>query len=531
MENWEYVRWIKSLLSRERGTIFKSADFSVALIYPNEYPVGVSNLGFQKVYRILNNLEGVSCERFFLPPSPMAPLSMESQSPLYRFDSIMISVSFEMDYVNILSILDLAGIPPRSRDRDGSFPPIIVGGVCTFFNFMPIVPFVDAFVVGEGEGIVEDVVAVLMARLPKRETLPRLSELPNVYVPGISRRVAVNRCPTLGNTSSVIVTPESALKDMFLIEISRGCLWGCRFCVAGFVYRPYRCVELNDLISYISEGIKLAPRIGLVGAAISDYPHIDELCEYLSSVNSLEVSASSLRADSLPDSLLGLMARSGHRTITLAPETAEEEVQRRINKRITRDALLDAVSRSLRFGMDEVKLYYIIGLPGEGDEAVGDIIDEVSDVKRLGVRKLTVSVNPFIPKPQTPFQWETMESPNILRQRIKALRELGKFASLIVESPQASVLQAALARGGAEMGDILMRIHETGGNWRGALREHEDEIHRVVYRKRSYDEPLPWNVIDTGVDRKFLREDGERARRGEFTPRCRVGRCRICGAC
>jgi radical SAM family uncharacterized protein len=564
-----------ALLAAERGTIYKpqGAEVAVALAYPNVYQVGMSNLGVHQIYSLLNRREDTVCERVFLPDEEDIEeyggagtrlFSMESRRRIKEFDILAFSVSFEQDYLNVLEMLRLSDIPLKKEERTEGDPLVILGGICTFFNPEPLTDFVDCIIVGEGEDVVDEFVDSYRANRAqgRRGLLRALCGIPGVYVPElyavlykedgtirdrtvldrsaperIVKRSAAefNRAPA----STVIFTPHTEFSNMYLSEITRGCGRHCRFCMAGYIYLPPRNLGIEQARDRAENADNLCGKIGLVGAAISDYPDIGELCAAIHG----GVSVSSLRADSLSEALIERLATSGHKTIAIAPEAGSERLRKVINKGITEEDILRAVDLVFGSGIPNLKLYFIIGLPTETQEDVDAIIalaEKVHEVQLTRARpqgrigRITLSVNSFVPKPFTPFQWEPMEALASLNRKQrhleKAVRKIGNM-HIIHDLPKWEYVQALLSRGDRRTGALLRAAHANGGDWKKAGKETGMDTDFYVSRRREFSEVLPWDFIDIGVRKEYLRNEYERALEGRFTPPCRVGSCKTCGVC
>lgn len=560
--------------TRERGTIRKEPGgrLGVALVYPNAYRLGMANLGFHAVYRLFNADPGVACERAFLPEDGGEPRTVESGRPLRDFDAIAFSLSFEDDDVHVLELLDRAGLPLRSADRDERHPLVLGGGIAVQINPEPLAPFFDAFLVGEGEELVGPFLALARAAREERparaELLRRLARLPGGYVPGLydveysdtreprgawvtrfaPREGAperVRRCyvPDLRQvpTSRVVDSPDAQFGDLFLTEVARGCLWGCRFCAAGFVQRPYREVDLERLRAEVREGIARGQRIGLIGPDTSDYTGLDALTCFIGEQGGT-FSPSSLRVDAITTPLARRMAEGGERSITIAPEAGTEKMRRVINKDFTDDQIVQAAENALSQGMQHVKMYFMCGLPAETD-------DDVLGMARIAVRireevmlpwarkrgrmgRISLSVNPFVPKPWTPFQWLPMHDRKCLeaKRRLleKTLRPLGMDVDFF--SPREAYLQTLLSRGDRRVADLLELAHrETGGDLRKALARWPHDPDFFVLREAGVEETLPWDFIDQGLEKRFLARELRRGVASKLTPKCAVDTCRACG--
>jgi radical SAM family uncharacterized protein len=566
---------IDALLQAERGAVHKArgADIEIALAYPNTYHIGMSNLGVHQIYAILNTRADTACERVFLPDDEdiaeyqrtRTPLfTLESRRPVREFDILAFSVSFEQDYLNILEMLRLSGIPIRKQDRTADDPLVILGGICSFFNPEPLVDFFDAVIIGEGEEVAGEFLdRYLQYRDQGRQELLRAaSRLPGVYVPEFyevlykddgtiqERRKREPGAPdsirkrTIAsidrrNAATVILTPNTEFSDMFLTEITRGCGRHCRFCMAGYIYLPPRNLEITTAREQATKADEFCGRIGLVGAALSDYPDIGELCSSIEG----SVSVSSLRADSVSEVLIERLAKSAHKTIAVAPEAGSERLRKVINKGVTEEDILRAADLVFGKGIPNLKLYFILGLPTETQEDVEAILTLALQVREVQLKyarplgrigRITLSVNSFVPKPFTPFQWEPMESVDSLnkKQRFleKAVKKIGNM-NIIHDLPKWEYIQALLSRGDRRIGRLLVAAHERGGDWKAAAREMKVDMDPYITRRRAFDEVLPWDFIDIGVRKDYLMKEYDRALEGKFTPACKVGTCRTCGVC
>jgi radical SAM family uncharacterized protein len=563
------------LLAAERGTVFKpqGAEVAVALAYPNTYHVGMSNLGLHQIYSLLNARPDTVCERVFLPDeedieeyekSGAKLFSLESRRLVREFDILAFSVSFEQDYLNILEMLRLAGVHVDKRERTADDPLLVLGGICSFFNPEPISDFFDVVIVGEGEEAAGEFIDAFKTNRgrERRELLAALTRVPGVYVPEfydvvyqgdgtieartkleptapdriVKRTVRdINRSPA----ASVILTPGTEFSDRYLTEITRGCGRHCRFCMAGYIYLPPRNLAVGTAIEQAETADELCGRIGLVGAAISDYPEIGELCAAIEG----GVSVSSLRADSVSEVLISRLAASGHKTISIAPEAGSERLRRVINKGITDADILRAADMVFGSGIPNLKLYFLIGLPTETQDDVDGIISLAGQVRKVQLRharpqgrigRITLSVNSFVPKPFTPFQWEPMETVEGLNKKLRALeksvRKIGNM-NIIHDLPKWEHVQALLSRGDRRIGRLIRAAHEKGGDWKGAARQLGMDTDFYAARRRDFKEVLPWDFIDIGVRKEYLMNEYERALEGKFTPPCRVGSCKTCGVC
>jgi radical SAM family uncharacterized protein len=555
----------------EIGTIRKQwhGKISVVLVYPNRYHVGMSNLGFQTVYRLLNSFDHVVCERAFLPENSASetprPTTVESDRPIADADIIAFSISFENDYPYLLDILDRAGIPLKSGDRSDRHPLVIAGGVACFLNPEPLAAFIDCFLIGEAEEILPRFFQIFEPRTPKKSVLKNLArKVPGIYIPAFYRpryhddgtlaafepiedvppeiqRVYLKDISQT-STCSTVITPHTTFERSFLIEVGRGCPHGCRFCSAGFIYRPPRFRPISQLAQTITRGARLTDRIGLVGAAVSDLPEIEKLCGQFHD-KGIRISFSSLRADKLTPGLLAALKQSKVKTATIAPEVGTDRLRRVINKGLTEKDILTAASTLVENGIPNLKLYFMMGLPTETVSDVDAIIQLVKKIKhqfltssrvRKRIGHITVSLNSFVPKPFTPFQWSAMDEVGVLKTKIKKIKnELKKVPNLRINSdvPRWAYIQALFSRGDRKVADILSLAHANRGNWAQTLKTVSVNPDFYVYRERSTDERFPWDFIDHGIKKSFLQREYQRAMQGLTTPACQVDTCRICGVC
>ncbi len=523
---------------------------SIALAFPNRYYTAMSNLGFQAVYRLFNDQPDTICQRVFLPEAEdleehrrtETPLfSLEAQRPVHTFDILAFSISYENDYPHLLLMMDLARIPPLKKDRQEGDPLVIAGGATILMNPEPLADFVDLFVIGEAEVVVAPLTEALRRwkemGQPKEAILAELATMEGVYVPqfydvgynpdgtmasfvpreGFPGRVKRAWLKNLDEalTISSLVTPNTELSRMLLVELSRGCRRGCRFCASCYTYFPHRVRSGLLLEEAARTGSSPAEKIGLVGAAISDYPELISLGQEILH-SQKPISLSSLRVDSLTPQLADLVLASGQKTITLAPEAGSERMRRVVRKGFTEAEILGAAEILVDRGVSNLRLYFMIGLPEESIEDVKAIVDLTKKIrhhllkKSHGPRKtirMNLSVNSFVPKPATPFQWCPFEDVRSLNDKIKTVKkglQKEKGVSVAADVPKWAYLQSLLSRGDRRVGRLLLTAHRLGGNWPQAYRSVDLNPDFYVYRPRPFEEILPWDFIDHGIPKEFL---------------------------
>jgi len=548
----------------------RTGSFRVALVWPNLYYVGMSNLGFQAVYRLLNGVPEVSCERAFLPDdvdrdelertgSPL--VSFETGTPLRDFDAVAFSVSFENDYLHVLQVLRLAGIPLRARDRSERDPLVILGGAAMMLNPEPLAPFADLIAVGEGEPMVPRMMEALLGGSDPRQGVQRLQAKDGFYVPsqhqvryhpdgtvavveGPGRVVRQRGWPgQMGFPQSVVLTPHTEMSMKYLVEISRGCPCMCRFCWAGYNYLPVRGASRSELVARAREVRRFADKIGLVSTAVCDHPEIEGIVDDLASLD-YEVSVASLRLDDLTPRFVFKLVDTGVQGLTLAPECGSDRMRRVINKQFSNADILERASFIFENGVANLKLYYMVGLPFEEPADVEAVVSLTGEIRermlavargRGRVGRIHPSVNPFVPKPGTPFQWLPMEDPKQTDRKLQYLRQaFGRMPNVdaICKSARTGAAQSILALGDRRVADALELSATRGLDLRRAVREAGLDPAFYLFRRRGRDEVLPWDVIDNGVARGYFWKELERSEREALSPHCpEVQGCIRCGVC
>jgi len=559
--NWKLKKKYESLLEQERGYVKKvwGTYNTVCLAYPNYYRTGMANLGFQTVYKIINEQPSFLCERVFLPAAgddaesatgAAGMFSLESQKSIAEFDILAFSLSFENDYPHILTMLAAAGIPLLTKDRSEEFPLVIGGGIALTLNPEPLADIFDLFILGEAEETLpqftrsfEDARRLGHSRSGLLKDLQK--QIPGVYVPGLyevkysadsrieafvpreadlPQKIKIHHIKDINSycTEEVISATQVEMEDMYLTEVNRGCARSCRFCAASFVYRPARFRSAEEIIASIDRGLKKKKKIGLVGTAVSDHPELIQICEYILAQNA-QAGIGSLRIDQINEKIVDLIKAGGIETVALAPEAGSQKMRDVLRKDITQADIFRAAELLIEKEIPNLRLYFMVGLPGEEDQDIDAIIDLTREIQQHALlytqgkrkfRRITLSVNQFIPKPQTPLQWCALADVSAIGKKIKKIVSAfgrDKQINVIHDVPKWNYIQALLSLGDRRVGEILMAVHRLDGNWVKAFKDVNINPDFYVYRWKSFDEVLPWDIIDLGFSKKILISEYKKA--------------------
>ena len=547
----------------------------------------MSSLGFQLVYSLLNEDEAVVCERFFLPPAGEPLRSIESARPLSHFPLIFISISFEHDYQHLLTMLLAAGVEPWAERRatrvDADSPLVVCGGVVAFMNPEPIAPFIDLFIVGEAEPVLPLVMPLLLSAIaektPRRQLLHALNrDIPGCYVPSFYHpqydgkgnfsgydsqpdlpprisKITLATCPTAGH--SQLLTPEAEFSELFLTELGRGCSRGCRFCTAGFIYRPPRLWDVDAVLRGLAARDTAVKRVGLLGMEMADMAGLDRIAEHLGR-DGCALSFSSLRADRISPQLLDLLSASDLKSVAIAPDGGSERLRRVINKNLSAEDILQAAERLTAAGLYKLKLYLMIGLPTETDDDLQEFLDLVAGIKRridpIGrargrLCEIRISVNCFAPKPWTPFQFHPFGMSDPLppgevgeaRQAVAGLKRkqgllragIAPMANIHLshDKPEQVLFQAVLARGDRRLAPVLLDMAADGRPWKQAMAGRKLTPEQFAVQGHGADSAFPWEIIDHGIGRDYLWQEYTRAFAEKTSAPCDTRVCHRCGVC
>ena len=564
--NWKQKKKYTALLEQERGYVKKNwgTDNTVCLAYPHYYRTGMSNLGFQTVYKIFNEQPSFLCERVFLPAAGDEAefatrlradfFSIENQKPIAEFDILAFSLSFENDYPNILTMLELAGIPLTANGRSEDHPLVVGGGIAATLNPEPIACFFDLFILGEAEESLPVFARIFeearRVGLSRHDMLVKMQKtLPQAYVPGfyevkysadskiksttaivagMPARIKISPIKDINSfcTEEIISAPRTEMEEMCLIEVNRGCARSCRFCAASFIYRPVRFRSYEKITVAIDRGLLKKKKIGLVGTAVSDHPDLSRICEYILEHNG-QAGIGSLRVDQISEAIVKLLKANGIETVAVAPEAGSQRLRDLLRKGITEEDIMRSAELLIENEIPNLRLYFMIGLPSETEKDIDAIISLTKKIQQHALqrtsgkkifRSITLSINQFIPKPSTPLQWCALSDVNSTGKKIKKIVSAfgpDKQIKVIHDVPKWNYVQALLSLGDRKVGEILLAVHRLSGNWAQALKEVNVNADFYVYRRKQFDEILPWDIVDLGTNKKALISECKKAQEGK----------------
>ena len=548
----------RALLEAETGTIYKThaGRLRVALGYPNTYYIGMSNVGFQAVYRFWNDEPDVVCERFFLPDRARVQdgaardelVTLESGTRVRDFDVVAFSITFEPDELNLIAMLHQAGIPLLADQRNERHPLVLAGGPVTFLNPEPLAPFLDVIAVGEAEALLPVLTDSLRAATSREGLMASLEQSGGFYIPSrfqvdyrVDGTIASKRTSAGGRSvvrakmgkradlpppATYVLTSATEMSRKFLVEVSRGCPTLCRFCWAGYNYLPKRSFEVERILASARTARAYTSQIGLVSTAVGAHREIVPLVQALKQME-FRISVSSLRFEDLRPELVDPLVESGERTLAVAPEAGTDRLRFAIHKRISNREVLEKIDMLFERGVENLKLYIMVGLPGERDEDVEGIVTLVERIRDLmlqhgrrrgQVGRIIPSINPFIPKPGTPFQWCPMAPQKELNRKMRYLQKaLGPMPNVDVrcKSPRQERLQALLSLGDRRLAPAMILMAKGEADLSQAMARTGLRLEDYIHRARSFDEILPWDHVDNGMKSQLLESQYEKAFAGE----------------
>ena len=527
-------------------------DLTICLVYPGETRVGLSSLAVHRIYSLINSIEGVSCDLFFIDSDSSFFLGRK----LKEFDVVAFSITYEDHLFTVASTLHREGIPPvrEEREKEGNYPLIFGGGIGLFYNPAPFIPIFDVIYLGEAEGRLEEVIKEMVTSAGEPETLDKfdnvvISKKYQFFYNGElvekidGERKRIFRSPIFPKTfsHSCFLSGDTAFKDMFLIELNRGCIEKCRFCVATYMGLPFREKEIEVVEEEIEIASKYGNKVGLIGAGVTDYSKMEELYGILKKHN-VKASFSSLKASSPSHYIFKIIEESEQKTVTIAPEAGSESLRYAINKKVPDEKYFSFAEKALQHGAENLKLYFLIGLPGESEEDLKGIVDMTKVFREIALKywkergktgEIHLSVNPVIAKPFTPFQWYGMNSKSEIEKRIKFLKKaLSKIPNVKFthENVKRAILQAIVSRGDTRVGEAAIESAIQGVNFRKALKERGLRFDNLYTREREKDEVFPWDMIESGIRRDYLWREYQNTFERKSTPTCFPG-CNVCGLC
>ncbi|MBQ2652238.1 MAG: radical SAM protein [Methanobrevibacter sp.] len=511
----------------EKNTFIKNhkqVDVHFGLCYPNIYKTAMSSLGYNILYNQINERDDTWCERIIYPNEK----SIESNTPPKYFNILSFTLQFEEDYFNVLEMLKKSDIPLKREDRKENDPLIIAGGPCPTANPMPLSDYIDLFIIGEGENTIN---AFIDEYKISKKKLENYLEIPGIYIPKFNNKTKISLVNDMNSTYHItepVISKsddenyQTIFNNTIMLNVSRGCTRGCRFCMSGYLYRPTRETDYKKLID-----VALTTRqktgmnnITLIGAAVSDYGQLEELTENLENEGFL-ISTPSLRLESITRDTLETLKRSGLKTVTLAPESISR-LRKVINKEVEDEKIFEIIQDAINLDF-KIKLYFLIGIPGESLDDIKELVEYMKKIAGMhhNIRNVKFSINPIIPKPQTPLQWEEYDFKDIKNKTRFIQKEMKRY-NIKCESPKKGLIQYILSCGNSDIGELI----EKSLTKKPTLKEWREKT-----PKYEIDDELPWNNIDVGINEKFLKIENRRLRTLKQTPWCETSTCYNCGSC
>lgn len=534
----------------------------IGLIFPEIYELGMSNLGIKIVYHLFNREEGVQCERIFAPwpdfgdhirKKNISPYGLETKRPINDFDILGFSLQSELCYTTVLYILDLAHLPFKTTDRTEQHPILIAGGPATL-NPRPLSYLFDAFVIGDGEPVIGAITDILrnIPKVNKNERLRALSEISGVWVPAIhGYNTSIKKCTVRSLDEEALPLPPilpicDITHDRYVVEVMRGCTWGCRFCQAGYANRPLRVRSDAEILRAVEKGIRQTgwEEVSLLSFSILDYPDLLNLIRRLNEIltrKRVSISLPAMRGELFTEELALLLKEIKKSGLTFAPETASDALRRRLNKSFSNERLISSINTAYRLGWKQVKLYFMIGLPFETEADIDEITKlstTILETYRKG--RIKLSLSPFVPKPHTPFEAVEFAPIDELNSKIEKIRQHRKRRlDIKYESPQVSYIEAVLSRADEKIFPVIETVYQKGGKfeewregfdfarWQESFHEHDIDPQHYLKGKKTN----PWDIVDIGVSKDFLDKEFQRSRLGVITDNCFYKKCVNCQAC
>ncbi len=501
----------------------KEVDIRFGLAYPNIYRTAMSSLGYNILYNQINEREDCWCERIIYPDTK----SIESNTPGKHFDIISFTLQFEEDYFNVLEMLKMAEIPLKRKDRNENYPLIIAGGPCATANPMPLSDYIDIFVIGEGEKIINNLLDKYIENCDLKDYL----DIPGLYIPEFNNKARIELIDDM-NDAYHIKEPilsksddenyQTVFNNSIMLNVSRGCTRGCRFCMASYLYRPVRETDYKKLIDIAIENRNNTGlnKITLIGAAVSDYSALENLINGLEK-EGFQISTPSLRIESITNETLKTLKDSGLKTITLAPESIQK-LRLVINKDILDEKIFTVIQNAIDLDF-KIKLYFLVGIPGESNEDIEELVRYMKKIANMhtSIKNVKFSVNPLIPKPHTPLQWESYDFKDI-KNKIRYIKKEMKKYDIKCESPKKGLIQYILSCGNSDVGAIIEKSLEK----KPTLKEWKE-----LTPSYEIDDELPWSNIDVGINERFLKTENRRLKNLKQTPWCETSPCYNCGSC